>query len=213
MFVDPYGTEAYDLFDSLEDLLIDWAKNYSSTSFYMGREVGSLIYYVEIDNYRMCGYVCAEIGISNNVKFDNTCSLVPKNATVFATVHTHPAKESGDEEGLSEVDMRTVHSKGLNNNIYLESTFAVVNRGDTVAIYGYGTGVTPYEYDPKNPGHNKNYLPPKGTISSSDAEAYDTLLIEGIPIYGLSSERKAEIDKNVKDFEKRGWFNIYNEIL
>ena len=140
--IDPYGTAAYDLFNSLDALLVDWAWNYADVSFTMHREVGSTIYSIGIGENIQFGYTNALIGEHTSLNFADTLFMIPSKANAFSYIHTHTIREYGYQEGLSSADMQVVDKDNSEYGDLYKSGFAVTNRGKNVAIYGYGLFIT-----------------------------------------------------------------------
>ena len=92
-FIDSYGTVAYELFDSFEEMAADWAWNYYGVVDYTMFEQSSMVYTVQIGGSIYCSYTEAIVGNphdAGNIYGDALKGMVPKEGTIIGVIHGHP---------------------------------------------------------------------------------------------------------------------------
>ena len=188
--IDPFGLKAGQYYDTVEEAIDAWIRDYAAESFELGIELGSVIYYKEIDNYRVCAYTEPVVGTVDRVKTSIAFDWREEGTVAFSYIHTHtiPEIDMGGLEGLSSEDMLLVNlpvEEDVNED-YI-SGYAVTNNGNgTVDVYGFGESIT-------------NYVDTDGLLGTLEGNwrTLDTKILQDVKYESLTPKERLNVKMSV----------------
>ena len=105
--IDTYGSVAYELFESFEEMAQDWAWNYFGVIDYTMFEQSSMVYTIKIGGSIYCSYTEAIIGNPHDageIYGDALKGMVPKDGTIIGVIHGHPHGDTFSDGDVGYAD-------------------------------------------------------------------------------------------------------------
>ena len=167
--IDIYGSVAYELFDSFEEMSQDWAWNYYGVIDYTMFEQSSMVYTVQIGGSIYCSYTEAIVGNphdAGDIYGDALKGMVPKEGTIIGVIHGHP---HGDTFSRGDVK----YADDTHQYMFVVYYGGKTDKGDITA------NIKQYSWRDKN----RNRAP----------------IVTNTPVNKLSETRKAELENKFKE--------------